>query len=67
MSELNIQLVEDEVKDCFYYFDKEKSGTTNYDELVQGLRGPVQSFRKNLIKQAFTKLDSNNLGYLFVD
>ena len=59
-------LSEEEINNLFKYFDKDGSGFINYDEFVDVLCGDLNNFRKNVLKQVFDKLDSNEKGYITV-
>jgi calcyphosin len=45
-------------------FDRNRDGTIDYDEFVRVLRGPMNSFRKKLVLQAFNKLDKDGSGFI---
>ena len=55
-----------EINNLFNYFDKDASGYIDYDDFVKGVCGNLNKFRKNVLKQVFDKLDSNNKGYITV-
>lgn len=46
----------------FRYFDIDRTGTINNEELMNRVRGEMNHFRKQLILQAFNKLDRNRNG-----
>lgn len=48
----------------FQYFDRDSSGSIDYDEFVRGVRGPMNSFRQNIVKAAFKKLDKDGSGVI---
>ncbi|XP_021377255.1 calcyphosin-like protein isoform X3 [Mizuhopecten yessoensis] len=57
----------DDVKTVFAVFDKDKSGTIDFDEFLVNLRPPMNSNRKNLINQAFRKLDKSGDGVVTIE
>jgi Ca2+-binding EF-hand superfamily protein len=48
----------------FGSFDRDGSGEIDYDEFVRGVRGPMNSFRKNIVMAAFKKIDKDGSGIL---
>ena len=46
-----------EVNEMFTAFDRDGSGTIDFDEFLVKLRPPLSKARQSLIKQAFRKLD----------
>ena len=59
-------LSEEEINNLFKYFDKDGSGFINYDEFINLLCGDLNKNRKNILKQVFDKLDSDEKGYVTV-
>ena len=45
IKEFRIDLNEQETRDVFSHFDRDSSGSIDYDEFVRGVRGPMNSFR----------------------
>ncbi len=60
------ELSEVEINKLFNYFDKNASGFINYEEFVNCVCGNLNKFRKNVLKQVFDKLNSNEKGYVTV-
>jgi len=56
-----------EVKETFEAFDKDKSGNLDFDEFLIALRPPMSKARKNIIQQAFNKLDRTGDGLITVE
>lgn len=48
----------------FAAFDRDGSGTVDYDEFLRAVTGPMNSFRKGLVHLAFKKLDKDQSGVL---
>lgn len=48
----------------FGAFDRDGSGTIDYDEFVRGVRGPMNKFRVEIVKKAFKKIDRDGSGIL---
>lgn len=46
----------------FEAFDRDGSGTIDYDELVRIIRGPMNEFRQKIVVTAFKKLDKTGDG-----
>ena len=55
-------LKDNEILALFNCFDRNRDGTIDYDEFVRVLRGPMGSFRKKLVLQAFKKIDRDGSG-----
>jgi Ca2+-binding EF-hand superfamily protein len=51
-----------EKNSLFSTFDYDKSGTVSYDEFTRGIRGGMNSFREDWVKQAFRLLDTDGSG-----
>eukprot|EP00929_Paragymnodinium_shiwhaense_P115897 TRINITY_DN8505_c0_g1_i1.p1 TRINITY_DN8505_c0_g1~~TRINITY_DN8505_c0_g1_i1.p1 ORF type:complete len:549 (+),score=162.14 TRINITY_DN8505_c0_g1_i1:116-1762(+) len=61
-SSYNVKFSQAEKNSLFQLFDHDKSGTINYDEFVRGIRGDMNDFRVNWVKQAFALLDRDGSG-----
>ena len=44
---------------AFVAFDRDNTGEFDYDEFIRSIRGEMNEFRQNLVKQAFDILDIN--------
>lgn len=64
MQDFKIELTDNECRALFIEFDMDNSGKISIDEFVRGVRGPMNSFRTNLVKTAFNILDKNSDGVL---
>jgi calcyphosin len=62
MSKFRVGLNNDEVKILFDYYDRDRSGTLNFDEFLKGLRAKLSPQRRALAEQAFNVMDSNGSG-----
>jgi len=47
--------------------DRDGSGEIDYDELLRAIRGPMNEFRTNLVRQAFKKIDRDGSGLLDIE
>jgi len=45
-------------------FDRDGSGSIDYDEFLRGVRGGMNDFRKNLALKAFDIMDKDHSGIL---
>jgi Ca2+-binding EF-hand superfamily protein len=52
-----IDMSDTELNQLYRAFDRDRSGTVDYDELLRGVRGPMNSFRRNLVGRAWNKLN----------
>jgi Ca2+-binding EF-hand superfamily protein len=62
MKECDINLTQAEFDALFKYFDKDNSRDIDFEEFLQGLKGPMSDRRIDLIKQAFDVLDKDKSG-----
>eukprot|EP01041_Mallomonas_annulata_P005047 gene5047-10112_t len=62
-----IQLNQRELDDSVLYFDADKSGCVDVEEFHRGIRGDMNEFRRNLIRQTFHKLDADRSGVVTMD
>lgn len=61
LSDFGVQFEEGDVKRLFKYFDKKDSGRVDLADLLDELRGQEMSFERfDVIRKAYTKLDSSN-------
>jgi Ca2+-binding EF-hand superfamily protein len=67
MRDFGTGLNDKEINDLHVYFDRDKSGTVNYDEFLYSIRGKMNSFRRALAEQAFEIIDKNHSGDLTID
>lgn len=61
-SAYNVKFSISEKNALFSYFDLDRSQTVDYSEFVRAIRGNMNSFRRNLVKQAFAQLDKTGCG-----
>ena len=45
VKDFRIELNDQEIQQVFSAFDRDGSGSIDYDEFVRGVRGPMNSFR----------------------
>ena len=57
LKQLNMPVIESDVRKLFEHFDRDKSGTIDFGEFVDGMREPLSSSRLALVDMAFTELD----------
>ena len=46
------ELSDQDITLIYRAFDRDRSGSIDYDELLRGIRGPMNSFRRGLVAQA---------------
>lgn len=51
----------------FDHFDKDKGGSIDFEEFLQGLRDPMNKRRLDLVAQAFAVIDANGDGIVDVE
>jgi len=64
MNEFRLGFDEREIIKLFRMFDSDKSGVISYDEFLRGVVGEMNSFRKNVVKTAYKKLERDSRGYV---
>lgn len=62
-----IKFTPEEKKSLFVFFDREGDGYVNYSEYIRAVRGEMNPFREDLVKQAFSVLDMDGSGVITVD
>uniref|UniRef100_A0A8D0H1D6 EF-hand domain-containing protein n=1 Tax=Sphenodon punctatus TaxID=8508 RepID=A0A8D0H1D6_SPHPU len=67
LSDAGVQLESGEGQKIFSLCDKDGSGTLNLDEFLEALRPPMSSARKQIIGDAFHKLDKTRDGVVTVE
>jgi len=60
----NIKFNPAEKVSLFQQFDYDHSGTVDYNEFTRGIRGDMNDFRKDWVRQAFNILDRDNSGVI---
>jgi Ca2+-binding EF-hand superfamily protein len=63
-SAYNVKFSPAEKNALFTMFDMDKSGNVSYDEFVRGVRGDMNDFRVDWVKQAFRILDKDGSGVI---
>lgn len=53
-----------EADQIFSIFDKNRNGTISFEEFMQTILSEINTYRINIIKQAFASLDTNLNGIL---
>jgi Ca2+-binding EF-hand superfamily protein len=61
-SAYNLRFSPAEKVSLFQHFDYDKSGMVDYNEFTRGIRGKMNDFRKDWVKQAFGLLDTDSSG-----
>ena len=59
LQKLNLPVIESDIRKLFEFFDRDKSGTIDFNEFVDGLREPLSTTRLALVDMAFTELDTD--------
>jgi len=62
-----LPLEEEEMTELFGIFDKDGSGSVNYNEFIQSIRPPMSNNRVKLIDLAFSKLDTTGDGQVTIE
>ena len=57
LKDFGIALDSEQTDTVLAYFDRDRSGSVNFDEFLRALRGDLNEFRLSLIKKAYMKLD----------
>lgn len=52
------------IKQAFRIFDKDGSGSIDYEEFLRVIRGSMNQFRQNIALRAFDKLDKDRSGVI---
>lgn len=63
----DIHLSDEQVRVLISHFDRDNSGTVNFDEFLRALRGDLNATRTGWIRQAYDKLDINKDGLVTLD
>jgi len=67
MSEHTMSWTNDQLHTIFNYFDKDRSGSIDYDEFLVGIRGQLNQRREQLVLLAFDVLDRDKNGFIELD
>ena len=67
LKEFGIDIVNDDLRILFTYFDKDKNNEIDFLELVAKLRPPMTTRRIGVVNEAFDSLDANKDGILNID
>ena len=67
LKDFGIHLQEGEAKALLAKFDRDGSGSVNFDEFIRTLRGDLSERRVACIKLAYNKLDVNGDGQVTLD
>lgn len=67
MGEMELNLSDKDMRLLFEYFDKDESGSINFEEFLQGVRDPMVPRRIALVHLAFDLLDTDGSGTVEVD
>lgn len=51
----------------FDYFDVDHGGEIDYNEFLRAIRGPMNQSRKQVVAQAFKKLDKDGNGWIDIN
>jgi Ca2+-binding EF-hand superfamily protein len=65
--DFGITITKEEAQQILKYIDRDGNGTIDFDEFMRFIRGDLNDFRKNLINQAYGKLDVNKDGLVKLD
>jgi len=67
LKDFDIHLSEEQTRVLISHFDRDNSGTVNFDEFLRALRGELSASRVSYIRQAYDKLDINKDGLVKLD
>jgi len=67
LKDFDIHLNEEQVACLIKHFDRDNSGSVNFDEFLVALRGDLSESRLSYIKKAYDKLDINKDGLVTLD
>jgi hypothetical protein len=59
--------VSQELGPVFQYFDRDHSDTIAFEEFMRGVRGALPPQRREVVQQAFNKLDGRRAGVVTVE
>ncbi|KAK3730694.1 hypothetical protein RRG08_041474 [Elysia crispata] len=62
-----VEITKEQADELFGLFDKDGSGSIDFDEFLVKLRPPMSQARRNLIHKAFKKLDKSGDGIVTVE
>jgi len=62
--DFRINMTVDDAKFLFNQFDQNKDGRLNYDEFLRGVRGEMSDSRREIVRKAFSILDTNQNGQI---
>ncbi|CAG0884904.1 unnamed protein product [Darwinula stevensoni] len=67
MQDTGLKVTNDETQALFKMFDKDGSGSINFDEFLINVRPPMSNNRKKLVEMAFNKMDVTGDGVITVE
>ena len=67
LKDFDIHLSEEQTACLIKHFDRDGSGTVDFDEFLVALRGDLNESRLSWIRQAYGKLDINGDGQVTLD
>lgn len=67
LKDFDIHLSEEQVDVLIKHFDRDNSGSVNFDEFLVALRGDLNDNRLAFIRKAYQKLDVNGDGQVTLD
>ncbi|XP_037069126.1 calcyphosin-like protein [Pollicipes pollicipes] len=67
MRDSGLKLNDAELKAMFQAFDKDKSGSISFNEFLENIRPPMSAARRNVLMEAFRKMDTSGDGVLSLE
>lgn len=67
LNDVRTGFTENESERVFKIFDRDRSGSIDYDEFLRAIRGEMNDFRKALAVKAFKTMDKDGSGILNIN
>lgn len=67
IKDFRVNILDRDIERLYNIFDRDRSGKISYDELLRGVRGEMNNFRRNLAEKAFKVMDKDRSGVLNMD
>lgn len=64
IKDFKVNVLDRDIERLYNIFDRDRSGSISYDELLRGVRGEMNNFRRALCEKAFKIMDKDKSGVL---